>query len=94
MASWQKKNHRTLSVARSWSKGNEASEPDSVLFNFNGHTWEAFEVLGVPRGASLKDVENAYQQATADCDRTDEAILQVALEAIRKHLGSQNSAPS
>lgn len=34
----------------------------NVFFNWNGHSWDAYEVLGVPAGSSLPAVQAAYQQ--------------------------------
>jgi hypothetical protein len=36
-----------------------------VFFNFNGHTFEAYEILGLPGGADLKQVQEAYSMIRA-----------------------------
>lgn len=50
----------------------------NVLFNFNGETFDAHEVLGVPAGSPLDEVEKAYKNS----DQTE--LLAAALDAIKK----------
>jgi hypothetical protein len=33
-----------------------------VMFNYNGHSWEAFEALGLPAGSSVEEVQKAYER--------------------------------
>ncbi len=55
----------------------------NVFFNWNGHTWDAFEVLGCPAGASREAVVQAFHQARAKSpDSTP--FLQAATDAILK----------
>ncbi len=44
----------------------EMAKSLNVLFNYNGHAWDAYEVLGVPAGASLPIVTEAYQKAVKE----------------------------
>lgn len=56
----------------------------NVIFNYNGHSWDAFEVLGLPAGSSMERVEQAFQEA---CDKTDaesRSFLEAAYKAIRE----------
>jgi hypothetical protein len=55
----------------------------NVFFNWNGHTWDAFEVLGVPAGASRESVIQAFHQARAKSPDSI-AFLQAATDAILK----------
>ena len=55
----------------------------NVFFNWNGHTWDAFEVLGVPAGASRETVIQAFHQARAKSPDSI-AFLQAAADAILK----------
>lgn len=55
----------------------------NVLFNWNGHSWDAFEVLGVPAGSSGEAVQAAYQKAVAGCDVESAKFFRAALEAIQ-----------
>ena len=43
--------------------------PLNVVFNYNGHSWDAYEVLGLPAGSSLEMVQQAYREALATADQ-------------------------
>jgi len=40
----------------------------SVIFMYNGHDWEAHQVLGVPQGSSMHQITIAYQQLIQKAD--------------------------
>ncbi len=54
----------------------------NVMFIYNGHSWDAYEVLGVPAGASIKSVADAYQTALRRCDKESVEFLETAYKAI------------
>lgn len=54
----------------------------NVMFNYNGHSWDAYEVLGVPAGASMKIVTEAYQTAVRKSDKHSIEFLETAYNAI------------
>lgn len=54
----------------------------NVMFNYNGHSWDAYEVLGVPAGASIKLVTEAYQAAIRRSDKESVEFLETAYRAI------------
>lgn len=54
----------------------------NILFNYNGHTWDAFEVLGVPAGSSLVDVTKAYQEMIKKSDPESHPFLETAFKTI------------
>lgn len=55
----------------------------NVMFMFNGHSFDAFEVLGLPAGARDEMVEKAYEKAVKE--RTHEKdFLDAARIAIRQ----------
>jgi hypothetical protein len=56
----------------------------NVFFNYNGHTWDAFEVLGLPAGASMQKVEAAYIERTQKLATTSRPFFIAAVEAIRQ----------
>lgn len=62
------------------------SEPSSkslnVIFNYNGHSWDAYEVLGVPAGANIRIVTEAYQVAIRRCEKESVDFLETAYKAI------------
>ncbi len=54
----------------------------NAMFNYNGHSWDAYEVLGVPAGASLPIVTEAYQKALHRNDKGSSEFLETAYRAI------------
>lgn len=55
----------------------------NVFFNWNGHTWDAFEVLGLPAGAGRDSVVQAFHACRAKSPDST-AFLQAATDAILK----------
>jgi hypothetical protein len=56
----------------------------NVYFNFNGHMWDAYEIMGVPAGSPMSDVEMAYIKARTRIDEESKEILEMAYEAIHQ----------
>ena len=54
----------------------------NVIFMFNGHSWDAHEVLGSPAGGNAKLVKEAYQKALASCDPASREFIEMAYLAI------------
>lgn len=54
----------------------------NVIFSYNSHTWDAYEVLGVPAGASIKTVTEAYQAAIRRCEKESIEFFETAYNAI------------
>lgn len=54
----------------------------NILFNYNGHSWDAYEVLGLPAGASLVDVTKAYQGMLKTADPESHEFLETAFKSI------------
>lgn len=67
-------------------KGDVASPPVtrslSVIFMYNGHDWEAHDVLGVPQGASMHEVTRVYQQLVQKSDARSLQFYELAYAAI------------
>lgn len=59
-----------------------AERPVNVVFNYNGHSWDAYEVLGLPAGASLERVEDAFKQGCAVVDKESQDFIEAAYRAI------------
>jgi hypothetical protein len=55
----------------------------NVLFNWNGHTWDAYETLGCPAGGSAQLAQKAFDQAKKNMNAESLPFLEAALEAIR-----------
>lgn len=60
----------------------QAARPLNVHFNYNGHSWDAFEVLGLPAGSSLEKVEAAYKESIARVDVGSRPFMEAAYKAI------------
>ena len=56
--------------------------PLNVVFQFNGETWDAYEVLGLPAGSSLEMVRAAYREATEAVDQSSRPFVDAAYFAI------------
>lgn len=54
----------------------------SIFFVYNGHEWEAHEVLGVPAGASLPQVTEAYQKLILNSDSSTFEFYESSYQAI------------
>lgn len=62
----------------------------NVYFNFNGHMWDAYEILGVPAGSHASDIEMAYLKCRTRIDEESKEILEMAYAAIHQKLGRQS----
>ncbi len=58
----------------------------NILFNYNGHLWDAFEVLGVPAGSGLEMIERAYEQSVNSMDPSSRELIDLAYQAIQQRL--------
>ena len=67
----------------------EGSRALAVMFMYNGHDWEAHDVLGVPQGSSMHQVTMAYQELVKKSDARSLQFYEHAYAAIsnrhRKH---------
>jgi len=58
--------------------------PPSANFIYNGHDWDAFEVLGVSPYSSFSEITRIYQEAIKRADTGKLEFLQAAYMAILK----------
>lgn len=56
--------------------------PLNVVFNYNGHSWDAFEVLGLPAGSSPERVHQAYEESLGKVDAASKPFMDAAYLAI------------
>lgn len=75
------------STKRAESLPERKSRSLQVFFNFNGHTFEAYEILGLPGGADLKQVQEAYSMIRAKTpSKSDQSgekdLIDVAYETL------------
>jgi hypothetical protein len=75
---WQ--NYRPRHVSISAVLDHEKSL--NVMFNWNGHSWDAYEVLGIPAGSSPPAVIAAYNRLKQTCEPETVPFLEAAARAI------------
>lgn len=71
-------------------KGHALDHADNelnVLFNYNGHLWDAFEVLGIPAGSERDVVDRAYKQVLSSMEPGSRELIDMAYSAILERLG-------
>lgn len=54
----------------------------NVIFQFNGHDFDAHEVLGVPAGSSREAIEKVYYELLASSDHDSHEFYRIAFDAI------------
>ena len=55
----------------------------NVVFNYNGHSFDAYETLGVPAGSSWDEVRSAFEKSVADADQGSREFYLAAFSAIK-----------
>lgn len=58
----------------------------NVMFNYNGHTWDAYEVLGLPAGSSSEKVDTALKENLIRVDAGSRPFIEAAHQAIQRQL--------
>ncbi len=61
--------------------------PINVVFTWNGHDWDAYEVLGVPAGSTIDEVKMAYETALSRVDEKSRKIIEKAYTSICQRVG-------
>lgn len=56
----------------------------NVYFNYNGHSWDAFEALGLPAGSSLQKAVEAHEKICQTVASSSRDFYDHALDAIRR----------
>ena len=59
------------------------SVPLNVMFNYNGHTFDAYETLGVPAGSSWDEVRVAFENSISQADGASHEFYLTAFNAIK-----------
>jgi hypothetical protein len=70
----------------SFPEEGERGEALNVIFNYNGHSFDAYEVLGVPAGSTLEEIQAIYQKNKQLVDPASREFFRVAMETITQHL--------
>jgi len=74
--------------------GGATERPINVVFNYNGHSWDAYEVLGIPAGTTFDKVDQAYLDALEKVDAASRPFIDAAYNAIRSQTGAFKKATS
>ena len=74
------------------SQNRQAQRPLNVLFNFNGETFDAFEVLGLPAGAPWEMVESTYLKNFSMKTHSERALYEFAYKAIESSYQGQRKS--
>ncbi len=61
-----------------------AAKSLNVLFMYNGHDWDAYEVLGLPAGCGIHLVTKRYQELIQNAEEGKLLFYQAAYDAILK----------
>ncbi len=69
-------------IANLRPRGPDPERSLNVIFNYNGHSWDAHEVLGVPAGASLERVQAGYRDTLKRVDDESKPFVEAAYRAI------------
>lgn len=69
------------SGAKTWK--DERMKSLNVIFMFNGHSFDAYEILGLVPGSSFTQAEAAYQEAKKKSGH-DQSLVDAAMDAIRE----------
>lgn len=69
-------------------RSNPAPRPQilNVHFMYNGHSFDAYEVLGLPAGSGWDRIENAYRTQLGVPNGQAQEFLDAAMSALREHL--------
>ena len=62
----------------------------NVYFMHNGYMWDAYDIIGVPAGAAMSDVEMAFLKCRMRIDEESKEILEMAYDAIHEKQGRES----
>lgn len=74
-------------------KGGKAVKDIAIVFNYNGHSWNAHEVLGTTKSSNLIEIKLAFEKALKQADPKSHEFLKTALEAILMDLKDRGLKP-
>jgi len=70
-----------------------AAKTLNVLFMYNGHTWDAYEILGLPAGAPLTAVTEAYQKMQKTMSPESREFMDTAYRVLQQELTRRSQGP-
>lgn len=84
----KKQKERTLNFSKNKGKvaplSQDATVTLNVFFNYNGHSFDAYEVLGVPAGSTTEEIQSAFQRSLQSHDVGSQELFQLAFAAIQQ----------
>jgi hypothetical protein len=70
------------------------SDSDSnSYFIYNGHTWDAYEVLGIEPGCSIEKIKEAFEASLLRTEAGSHEFLKSALSAILAEMKGRGFRP-
>ena len=77
--------HKKTRKSQGQSEGSPSEERnDAVIFNWNGHAWDAFEVLGIPYGSSVEAIDKAYEKESQRIEEDSKSFVRQAYASIKQ----------
>ncbi len=73
-----------IQAAQTSSVKSSSTKQLSIFFMYNGHDWEAHQVLGIPQGAGIDVATRAYQEQLKTADPSSYEFYEAAHAAIFK----------
>ncbi len=61
----------------------------NVYFMHNGYMWDAYDIIGVPAGSPMSDVEMAYIKCRTRIDEESKEVVEMAYNAIHEKQGNR-----
>lgn len=55
----------------------------NVIFNYNGHSFDAYQTLGIPAGSSWDEVKQAFEHSVSTSDTASKEFYLTAFNAIK-----------
>jgi hypothetical protein len=71
-------------INQSFNRPKDSIRELNTIFMYNGHSWDAYEVLGIPAGAGPDLIEKAYRAGLAKTQANSHEFLNCAYQAITK----------
>lgn len=54
----------------------------NIMFMYNGHSWDAYEVLGIPAGSGQREVDEAFRRMISNSTTDSHEFLNAAYRVI------------
>ncbi len=71
----------------------ETLKGSDCFFIYNGHSWDAYEVLGVPPGSSVEAIRAAFEKSIQKTDVGSHDFLKSALSTILSEMKAKGYRP-